>query len=96
MLRTNPLQLRFPTDAQALLAAFAVLLIARPAFGAEPYQPDWWAMGIGLFGGLAMFLYGMDQLTAGLKAAAGERMKAVAAARSTGARDADRAPEVPR
>ena len=33
------------------------------------------AMGIGLLGGLALFLYGMEKMTDGLKAAAGEQMK---------------------
>ena len=32
-------------------------------------------MGIGLLGGLALFLYGMEKMTDGLKAAAGEQMK---------------------
>ena len=36
-------------------------------------------MGIGLFGGLALFLYGMELMTTGLKAAAGEQMKYVLA-----------------
>ena len=33
------------------------------------------AMAIGLLGGLALFLYGMEKMTDGLKAAAGEQMK---------------------
>ena len=33
------------------------------------------AMGVGLLGGLALFLYGMEKMTDGLKAAAGEQMK---------------------
>ena len=33
-----------------------------------------------LFGGLALFLYGMDELSRGLEAAAGERMRALLAA----------------
>lgn len=31
-------------------------------------------MGMGLFGGLALFLFGMEQMGDGLKAAAGERI----------------------
>lgn len=46
---------------------------------------DWAEMLIGLFGGLALFLFGMDQLGAGLKAAAGDSMKAILA-RFTGNR----------
>ncbi len=37
----------------------------------------WGAMGVGLFGGLALFLYGMEKMTASLKAAAGEKMKGI-------------------
>jgi phosphate:Na+ symporter len=36
---------------------------------------DWFAMGMGLFGGLALFLFGMDQMADALKAVAGEHMK---------------------
>ena len=36
---------------------------------------DWTTMGMGLFGGLALFLFGMDQMADALKAVAGERMK---------------------
>ena len=34
---------------------------------------------MGLFGGLALFLFGMDQMTAGMKAAAGGGMRALLA-----------------
>jgi phosphate:Na+ symporter len=34
-------------------------------------------MAMGLFGGLAIFLFGMDQLTSSLKAVAGERMRVI-------------------
>ena len=37
------------------------------------------SMGIGLLGGLAIFLYGMGKMTDGLKAAAGERMNTLLA-----------------
>ena len=37
-----------------------------------------------LFGGLALFLYGMDELSRGLEAAAGERMRALLAALTGG------------
>jgi len=36
---------------------------------------DWMTMGMGLFGGLALFLFGMEQMADALKAVAGERMK---------------------
>ena len=38
---------------------------------------DWFTLGMGLFGGLAMFLFGMEQMSDGLKAAAGETLKDV-------------------
>ncbi len=39
----------------------------------------WWTMGMSLFGGLALFLYGLDQMAEALKAIAGERMKGILA-----------------
>ena len=38
-------------------------------------SPDWFTLGMGLFGGLALFLYGLNQLSDGLKHAAGEALK---------------------
>ena len=66
---------RLPIGLAALFAAFLVVVTAVPALAADEAQPDWLAMGVGLFGGLALFLYGMELMTAGLKAAAGEQMK---------------------
>jgi phosphate:Na+ symporter len=40
---------------------------------------DWLQLGMGLFGGLALFLFGMDQMSDGLKAAAGDSLKNVLA-----------------
>ena len=68
---------RLPVRIGALFVAFLALVIAAPALAADAAQPDWLIMGIGLFGGLALFLYGMELMTAGLKAAAGEQMKNV-------------------
>ena len=45
----------------------------------ESLAIDWAQMGMGLIGGLALFLFGMDQLGDGLKAAAGESMKVILA-----------------
>ena len=36
---------------------------------------EWLELGMGLFGGLALFLAGLDQLTEGLKMAAGDTLK---------------------
>jgi len=40
-----------------------------------PPSVDWFQSGMGLFGGLALFLAGLDQLTEGLKMAAGDALK---------------------
>lgn len=39
----------------------------------------WFPLLTGLLGGLALFLYGMDQMTRGLKSAAGEKIKVILA-----------------
>lgn len=44
---------------------------------------NWVTMGMGLLGGLALFLFGMEQMTNGLKAAAGKRMKQILAKLTT-------------
>ncbi len=44
---------------------------------------DHFQMGMGLFGGLAIFLFGMDQMTATLKAVAGDGMKRLLARLTT-------------
>ena len=40
---------------------------------------NWFEMGMGLFGGLALFLFGMDQMADALKAVAGERIRTILA-----------------
>jgi phosphate:Na+ symporter len=40
---------------------------------------DWFRLAMGLFGGLAMFLFGMEQMSEGLKAAAGNKLRDVLA-----------------
>ena len=47
--------------------------------GSPPAPLDAFSIGMGLVGGLALFLYGMDQMSAALKAAAGERLKRILA-----------------
>jgi phosphate:Na+ symporter len=43
--------------------------------GPDPSRLDWFALALGLFGGLALFLYGLDKLSEGLKQAAGDALK---------------------
>jgi len=46
-------------------------------------QMEWWSMSMKLFGGLALFLFGMEQMAEALKAVAGERMKVILAKLTT-------------
>ena len=64
-----------------LLAVAIGWLIAMPALAASEggSDIDWLQLGMGLFGGLALFLFGMDQMSDGLKAAAGDSLKNVLA-----------------
>jgi len=57
------------------------LTIAFVAFAAEGEaaagSPDWLQLGLGLFGGLALFLGGLQLLSEGMKKAAGQTLKTV-------------------
>lgn len=62
----------------AILGALGLLFVASSsawAAGGSNQEVDFWTMAMGLFGGLALFLFGMDQMASALKAVAGERMK---------------------
>ena len=56
----------------------ASLLAAAPPTG-DGGSLEMWPLVMGLFGGLALFLYGMDKMAEALKAVAGERMKSILA-----------------
>ncbi len=56
------------------LAAFPVI-----AESGSESSVEWGVMGMHLFGGLALFLFGMEQMSDALKAVAGERMKTILA-----------------
>jgi len=62
-----------------ILAAFS--LLADPVFAAVGVEKDlnWFEMTTKLFGGLALFLYGMEKMSDALKAVAGDRMKMILA-----------------
>jgi len=65
-----------------VLLGIMALLHALPAFAQAPEEAstiDWLTLLMGLFGGLAMFLFGMEQMSEGLKAAAGDTLKDVLA-----------------
>lgn len=83
-------RLRAPTSAIWLPGLIALTLLATAgaslAAAAAPEtaeQIDWMSMAMGLFGGLALFLFGMDQMADALKAVAGERMKDILARLTT-------------
>lgn len=63
----------------SLLGILAWMLFG-PAFAETEISSEdlnQFQMGMGMFGGLALFLFGMEQMGEGLKAAAGERMKEI-------------------
>jgi len=75
----------FPVRSGPLLGVAALFAIAWPALAATPKSSDldWAMMTVELFGGLALFLFGMMQMEEGLKAVAGERMKNILATLTT-------------
>ncbi|MBW9275975.1 MAG: Na/Pi cotransporter family protein [Candidatus Thiodiazotropha sp. (ex. Lucinisca nassula)] len=68
-----------------LLAGVLGLLLALPVFadGSADAGIEWGVMGMKLFGGLALFLFGMEQMADALKAVAGARMKGILAKLTT-------------
>ncbi|MES9854574.1 MAG: Na/Pi cotransporter family protein [Candidatus Thiodiazotropha sp. L084R] len=64
-----------------LLLCSALAIFAFPVFAAPVAEQsiEWGVMGMKLFGGLALFLFGMEQMADALKAVAGERMKGILA-----------------
>jgi phosphate:Na+ symporter len=63
----------------AIGLALLTLAFAAVAANAEPSpdSPDWLDLGLGLFGGLALFLAGLQQLSEGMTKAAGDALKTV-------------------
>ena len=57
-----------------VLAIGAVMATTALAQAADAASIDGFKLVMGLFGGLALFLFGIDQMSVGLKAVAGERM----------------------
>lgn len=76
----------FPLDNRLILLTlgFTAFWISTSAYAAAtPGEIDWAVMGMKLFGGLALFLFGMEQMAESLKAVAGERMKTILAKLTT-------------
>ena len=55
----------------------SIFIIATAAMAADPadHTIDWFDMAKGLFGGLALFLFGMEMMSGALKSALGSQMK---------------------
>ncbi|MCU7845129.1 MAG: Na/Pi cotransporter family protein [Candidatus Thiodiazotropha sp. (ex Monitilora ramsayi)] len=77
-LTRKPLSKRYWIALLLTGSAFGLLsvpVLAETVAGGD--EIDWFRLGMGLFGGLAMFLFGMDQMSEGLKAAAGDTLKEI-------------------
>ncbi len=74
----------WPCFVIAVLAVFAAFAIV-PVFAASGSGSgiNWWNLAMALIGGLALFLFGMEQMAEALKAVAGERMKLILAKLTT-------------
>jgi len=66
-----------------LIAVFTFLLcsnsLAQQTATTEANEINWFFVVIGLLGGLALFLYGMEKMSGALKNVAGEKMKDILA-----------------
>jgi phosphate:Na+ symporter len=64
-----------------LMLGLVLVFFVHAAFADETasQQVDWFYLVMGLMGGLAMFLYGMEQMSDGLQSAAGDKLKDVLA-----------------
>ena len=76
------------TDSRTKIILLLILgvtagLSAFPTLAASIGEPDqiidWWTMGMTLLGGLAVFLFGMEQMAEALKKVAGDSMKQILA-----------------
>jgi phosphate:Na+ symporter len=50
-------------------------MVVQAGSAAEKGDLSWFFLGVGLLGGLSLFLYGMDRMSDALKNVAGEKMK---------------------
>ena len=77
------IKLTRPSESTAikLMIGLVLLFFMHSAFAEESsaQDVDWFYLTMALFGGLAMFLYGMEQMSDGLQAAAGDKLKSVLA-----------------
>ena len=77
----NSQRFRPSVRGSTVFLVFGVLVwfAAAPVLAAadQSQSIDWWNMGMQLFGGLAVFLFGMEQMAEALKRVAGDRMKTI-------------------
>ncbi len=59
------------------LMAAPSFLLASSAGGSSGKDISWFLMVTSLFGGMGMFLYGMEMMSDGMKIAAGNKMRSV-------------------
>ena len=64
-----------PLVSLGLLSSLFFIVTAVFAAETTPHSIDWLDMGKGLFGGLALFLFGMEMMSGALKSALGSQMK---------------------
>jgi len=64
-----------------LVAVSVVMLLTQPLYGADGSDQNisWFMLIVGLFGGLALFLYGMEKMSEGMRRTAGNRMRKILA-----------------
>ena len=62
-----------------VIAGMTAMPVLASASGGAGQVIDWWVMGMTLVGGLAVFLYGMEQMAEALKKVAGDSMKQILA-----------------
>ncbi len=60
-------------------AGLAAMPVLATAAASEAQEMNWWQMGMTLLGGLAVFLFGMEQMAEALKKVAGDSMKHILA-----------------
>lgn len=61
---------------KGLLLIVLLIGIVDPIFAADSSgKIDWTMLIISLFGGLALFLYGMEKMSEGMKKSSGDRMR---------------------
>ena len=71
----KPLRYRRSLVLRVGIVTLCLVPVMAWAASENPAELNWLKMAMELFGGLAIFLFGMEQMSDGLKAAAGDSMK---------------------